>query len=44
MGKKYIKPEMKVYEFDSHPMILAGSPLIELYEGEVTETDDETLL
>lgn len=44
MRNKYLKPEMKVYEFDSHPKILAESPLIELYDGEVTETDDETLL
>ena len=25
MGKKYIKPEMKVYEFDSRPMISADT-------------------
>lgn len=44
MRKKYIKPEMKVYEFDSHPKILAGSSLIEIHDNEVTEIDDETLL
>lgn len=44
MRKKYIKPEMEVYEFDSHQRILAGSSLIDIHNDEVPEGDDETLL